>query len=110
MKSFAVVVGNSLLCTVEDADWHFFIRGLEGGNQVAFAPFHRKEIRAIDVAKFIPHWQKIRWIKIKNSQLGHSESYLKDAEFEVNVYANPHSVKKHPDVIEAFMNFMNEHN
>ncbi len=108
MKSSAVVVGNSLLCTLPNADWHFFIRNLNGENQVDFAPFHRKEIRPIDVEKFIPHWKTLHWVKIKDSQLGHSESYAKDTTFEVNVYASENSLKKHSDVITAFLNFMNE--
>jgi hypothetical protein len=110
MKSSAVVVGNMLLCSLQETDWHFFIRRLDGENDVVFATYHRKEVGPANVAKFIPNWKTLHWVKIKNSQLGHSESYAKDTEFEINVYANPHSTKKHPDVIESFLNFMNENN
>lgn len=106
VKSSAIVIGNILLCTVPNADWHFFIRRLDGENHVAFSTFHRKEFGTADAAKFIPNWKTFRWVKIKNSQLGHSESYAKDAEFEVNVYAATHSTKRHPDVAEAFLAFM----
>ncbi len=107
VKSSAIVIGNMLLCAVPNTDWHFFIRRLDGENDVMFSTFHRKEFGVNDVAKFIPNWKTLRWVKIKDSQLGHSESYAKDAEFEVNVYAAVNSTKKHPDVVEAFLAFMN---
>jgi hypothetical protein len=106
VKSSAIVIGNMLLCAVPNADWHFFIRRLDGENDVAFSTFHRKEFGAADVAKFIPNWKTLHWTKIKDSQLGHSESYIKDAEFEINVYAPMNSTKKHPEVVEAFLAFM----
>ncbi len=106
VKSSSVVVGNSLLCTLPDADWHFFIRPLNGENFIVFSNFHRKTVGSTDVVKFIPHWKTLRWIKIKNSQLGKSESYLKDTEFEINVYATPQSQKKHQEVVDAFLAFM----
>ncbi|MGB4497357.1 MAG: hypothetical protein WBI40_01545 [Methylococcaceae bacterium] len=108
VKSISIVIGNSLVCSVPNEDWHFFIRRLDGENDVVFSTFHRKNFGAKDVEKFIPHWKTVRWVKIKNSQLGHSESYTKDTEFEINVYAAPDSEKKHPDVIKAFLDFMNE--
>ncbi len=106
VKSSAIVVGNMLLCGVPNADWHFFIRRLDGEDDIAFSTFHRKEFGATDVAKFISNWKTLRWVKIKDSQLGHSESYAKDAEFEINVYAALHSTKKHLEVVEAFLAFM----
>lgn len=106
VKSSAIVVGNSLLCTVPNEDWHFFIRHVNGENQVAFSVFHRKEVGTKELEKFIPHWKTLRWTRIKNSQLGQSESYAKDAEFEVNVYASVSSTKKHSDVVQAFLDFM----
>ena len=104
--SSAIVVGYMLLCDIPDVDWQFFIRRLDGGNYVEFSKFHRKEFGANDVAKFIPNWKTLRWIKIKNSQLGQKESYAKDTEFEINVYASTRSIKKHPEVVEAFLAFM----
>lgn len=106
VKSSAVVVGNSLLCNVSNEDWHFFIRHLNGENQVAFSVFHRKKVGTKEVEKFIPHWKTLQWIRIKNSQLGQSESYAKDTEFEVNVYASVSSTKKHSEVVKAFLEFM----
>lgn len=107
VKSSSIVVGNRLLCTPPDSDWHFFIRRLDGENCVLFSQFHRKTFGVSDLNKFIPNWKTLRWVKIKDSQLGHSESYAKDVEFEINVYASPSSEKKHKMVIDAFLELMN---
>jgi hypothetical protein len=106
--SQVVGIGNKLLCTVESADWHFFIRRLDGENYVPFSEFHKKEMTSADVAKFIPNWHTLRWIKIKNSMAGKSESYAKDAEFQVNVYSAEDSLKKHEEIVESFLTFMNQ--
>lgn len=106
-KCFATVVENRLLCSLNDADWHFFIRRLDEEVHVPFSNFHKKEIKPSDLAKFIPNWRTLPWKKIKNSMAGKSESYAKDVEFELNVYSMEHGTKKHQDVIEAFLAFMN---
>lgn len=104
--AFANVVGNSLLCTLPDADWHFFIRHLDGQTHVSFSAFHKKQISPANVAKFLPNWKTLRWTKIKDSILGKHESYAKDVEYEINVYSTQQSPKKHQDVIDAFLEFM----
>jgi hypothetical protein len=106
-KCFATVVENRLLCSLIDADWHFFIRRLDAENSVPFSEFHKKEITSAGVSKFIPNWRTFHWNKIKNSMAGKSESYAKDVEFEINIYSLEHSTKKHQDVVDAFIAFMN---
>jgi hypothetical protein len=102
----SIVVGNSLLCTPPDADWHFFIRHLNGEMYVPFSKFHKKTISPTDVAHYIPNWKTLRWTRIKDSILGKHESYAKDVEFEINVYSTEKSPKKHKEVLAAFMEFM----
>ena len=106
--SQVVGIGNKLLCTVEEADWHFFIRRLDGENYVPFSAFHKKDITPADVATFIPNWHSLRWVKIKNSMAGKSESYAKDADFQVNVYSAENGSKKHELIVESFLAFMNQ--
>jgi hypothetical protein len=106
LKAFSIVVGNSLLCTLDGADWHFFIRRLDAENHVPFSKFHRKEISPAQVNQFIPNLKALKWIKIKNSILGKHESYAKDVEFEINVYSAESSPKKHKEVVDVFLEFM----
>lgn len=106
-NAFATVVGNSLLCTVPDTDWHFFIRTLDGKTYVPFSTFHKKTISPADVAKnYLPNWKTLHWTRIKNSILGTHESYANDIEFEINVYTTESSPKKHEEVVETFLKFM----
>ena len=104
--AFANIVGNSLLCTLADADWLFFIRRLDGQTHVPFSMLYKKQISPANIATFIPNWKTLRWVKIKDSILGKHESYAKDVVFEINVYSTEHSPKKHQDVIDAFLEFM----
>ncbi len=106
-KCIATVIENRLLCCIEQADWHFFLRRLDKENHVPFSPFHKKEIKPVDLAKFLPNWRSLRWKPIKNNMAGKSESFAKDSEFEINVYSTSHGNKKHQEIIEAFLAFMN---
>ncbi len=108
-KSIAVVVGNVLLYSVAGEDWHFFIRSLDAQTHASFSDFHKKGMSPANVAKFLPNWKTLKWTRIKNSILGRSESYAKDVEFEVNVYATEKSEKKHQEVIDLFLAFMRNH-
>ncbi len=105
-QAFATIVGNSLLCTIPETDWHFFIRRLDGEIHVPFSKFHKKQISPADVTQYIPNWKTLRWTRIKDSILGKHESYAKDVEFEINVYSTEKSPKKHQEVVEAFLEFM----
>lgn len=105
-KSVATIVGKSLLNSVIGEDWHFFIRRLDGELHVPFSAFHKKEMPPASVAQYLPNWKTLRWTKIKNNILGKSESYAKDVEFEVNVYAGEKSTKTHQEIVDAFMAFM----
>lgn len=105
-NAFSTVVGNSLLCTVPEADWHFFIRRLGGETYVPFSKFHRKTISPSGVVQYIPNWKTLRWTRIKNSILGNHESYAKDIEFEINVYSTEKSPRKHQEVVDVFLGFM----
>jgi len=107
-KCVATVIENRLLCCVENADWHFFLRRLDKEVHVPFSEFHKKAIKPADIAKFLPNWRALDWRKIKDSMAGKSESYAKDKEFEINVYSTPNGTKKHQAVIEAFLAFMNQ--
>lgn len=106
INASAIVIGNFMLCTLPGADWHFFIRRLDGEVYVPFSKFHRKTISPTSVTQYIPNWKTLRWTRIKNSILGKHESYAKDVEFEINVYSTEKSLKKHKEVIAAFMAFM----
>ena len=107
-KGFVTLMAGSLQCSIADADWHFSIHRIDGKTHGPFFDFHRKEVSAADVAKFIPNYESLPWTEIKDSGLGKSESYAKDYEFKVNVQATEGSSKNHEEVVEAFLTFMRD--
>ena len=106
-EGFATVMAGSLACSVADADWHFSIRRVDGKTHGPFFNSHGKEISASDISEYLPNWRTIKWIEIKDSLLSKSESYAEDEEFKVNVQSVQDGSKSPQEVIDAFLDFMN---
>lgn len=105
-EGFVTVMAGSLVCNLPGADWRFSIRRVDGSGYGHFFDFHQKEVLAIDIAAYLPNWESLQWMEIKDSVLGKSESYVKDVEFKVNVQSIENGTKNHKEVVEAFLTFM----
>jgi len=105
-KGFATDMAGSLALSIDDEDWHFPIRRVDGNTHSAFMSFHNKEVGPADAIGFIPNWNTIEWKRIADSPLSKSESYAEDIEFRVNVQAISSSKKSHQEVVGAFKKYM----
>ncbi len=105
-NGFTTLMGGSLACSVDGADWHFSVRRVDGHSHGPFCEFHQKDVSASDIAAFLPHLDSLEWHEIADSALGKSESFAKDNEFRVNVQSSEQGTKNHKEVVEAFLAFM----
>lgn len=108
LKGWGVVMaGNGgLVVTMPRDDWGFLVRRTDLRPDEVFLAYHGREVLAREVARFLPNWAILRWVRVPDGLLTRSESTAIDGEFQVTVSAEPLSSKHHEAVIEAFLRFM----
>jgi hypothetical protein len=108
LKGWGVVMaGNGgLAVTIPRDDWGFLLRRTDLKPDEVFLVYHGREIPAREVARFLPNWATLRWVRVPDGLLTKSESTAIDGEFQVTVRAEPLSGKHHEAVIDAFIGFM----
>lgn len=96
----------SLVGQVNEADWFFSIRRIDGASHPLFQHLDNQELNANELKQFLPNWNQLNWIPIKDGLFGKSESYAKDEKFKINLESLDSGNKSHKEIIQDFNLFM----
>ena len=100
--------GHGIEIYISNADWHLLIRRSDLASHSAFFDLHDKVVGASDISVYLPNWRVLGWAHVPHHALARSESYARDGQFEVYVQAAVNSSKDHQQVIDAFLQFMQD--
>jgi hypothetical protein len=86
--------------------WAFLLRRADFSPDDGFGALHNVPVRAREVARYLPNWAKLDWVRVPDNLITRSESMARDLPYQVNIHCTAGSGLTHENVIDAFRKFM----
>ena len=86
--------------------WAFLLRRADFSPDDGFGDLHNVRVRARDLARYLPNWAKLDWVRVPDNLVTRSESTAQDPPYQINIHCASGSGLTHEDVIDAFRAFM----
>lgn len=95
-----------LSVTMDGQHWVILLRRADFSPDDSFGDLHNVRVRARELARYLPNWAKLDWVRIPDNLVTRSESKAQDLPYQVNIHCTAGSGLTHEDVIEEFRRFM----
>lgn len=89
----------------ENKDWHIMIRLADDKTFGGFVEYHGRTVTHVDVAKFIPDWNSLKWHPITDEWFGRGVAG-RDREVSVRLLTTEHCPLSNEQIVEEFKEFM----
>ncbi len=90
----------------ESENWEFVLRRDDFAPDPAFGALHLAKVRPQDVARFLPNWEALAWVRVPDNLLSRAECWARDWPYQVSIRARAGSRLEHRDVVDAFNRYM----
>lgn len=92
--------------TMDGQHWVILLRRADFSPDDSFGDLHNVPVRAHHLARYLPNWARLHWVRIPDNLITRSESSAQDLPYQVNIHCTSGSGLTHEDVIDAFRAFM----
>jgi hypothetical protein len=97
---------SGLSVSMNEERWAFLLRRADFSPDDSFGALHNAPVRAREVARYLPNWAKLSWVRVPDNLVTRSESTAQDPPYQINIHCASGSGLTHEDVIDAFRAFM----